>query len=112
MRLAEVVTLLNADVLAGHTMLETKVTTALGADLLSDVLTTPRDETILLTGLTNPQVIRTAEMVDIKAVVLVRGKLMPEDTLRLANELNLPLLKTNYSLFETCGILYGAGLKA
>lgn len=112
MKLSDVVELLRAEVLTGHSLLETNVHYALGADLMSDVLMTPRDETILLTGLTNLQVIRTAEMVDIKAIVLVRGKRPAEDTLRLASEMNTPLLLTVYSLFETCGILYQAGLKA
>lgn len=112
MKLSDVVTLLKADVLTGHSRLATNISYALGADLMSDVLTTPRDETILLTGLTNLQVIRTAEMVDVRAIVLVRGKRPAEDTLRLANEMNIPLLLTVYSLFETCGILYQAGLQA
>lgn len=112
MLLSDVVALLKAEVLAGHSRLATEINHALGADLMSDVLTTPREETVLLTGLTNLQVIRTAEMVDLKAIVLVRGKRPAEDTLRLATELNMPLLLTAYSLFETCGLLYQAGLKA
>lgn len=112
LKVSEVVELLQAEVVTGHSLLETNIEHALGADLMSDVLTTPRDETILLTGLTNLQVIRTAEMVDIRAIVLVRGKRPAEDTLRLAIEMNTPLLLTAYSLFETCGILYQAGLKA
>ncbi|MGI6357829.1 MAG: hypothetical protein ACOX2K_03920 [Bacillota bacterium] len=112
MKLADAVALLRAEVLTGQSALGLDITHGQGADLLSDVLATPRDDTILLTGLTNLQVIRTAEMLDIKAVVLVRGKRPDPDSLLLAEQLNLPLLVTDYGLFESCGILYQAGLRA
>lgn len=112
MTLRDVAKMLKAEVMCGDTLLDTVIRHAFGADLMSDVLTARGDDTILLTGLNNVQVLRTAEMVDIKGVVLVRGKRPGEDFLRLANELNMPVLLTSYTLFETCGLLYQAGVKA
>ena len=81
-----------------------------GADLMSDVLAFTQEGTILMTGLTNPQVVRTAEMSNVKAIVFVRGKLPPQETIALAAEKGIPLLASKYTMFETCGRLYKAGL--
>jgi predicted transcriptional regulator len=81
------------------------------ADLMSDVLAISQTEALLLTGLTNPQVVRTAEMADIKAVVFVRGKYPPPETIALAEEKGIPLLSTSYTMYESCGRLYQAGLR-
>ena len=81
-----------------------------GADLMSDVLAFTQEGTLLMTGLTNPQVVRTAEMASVKAVVFVRGKLPPAETIALAEEKGIPLLASKYTMFETCGRLYKAGL--
>lgn len=81
-----------------------------GADLMSDVLASIQPEAVLLTGLCNPQVIRTAQMADVAAVVLVRGKQPPQETVDLANRENIPLISTPYGMFELCGRLYQAGL--
>ena len=81
-----------------------------GADLMSDVLRFGRDDMLLITGLTNPQVIRTAEMVGIPALLFVRAKLPPPETIALAQEARIALLATRYTLYETCGLLYEAGL--
>ncbi len=81
-----------------------------GADLMSDVLASIQPEAVLLTGLCNPQVVRTAQMADVAAVVLVRGKHPPSETIRLANEEELPLISTPYGMFEVCGRLHLAGL--
>ena len=83
---------------------------ACGADLMSDVLAFTHAGTLLLTGLTNPQVVRTAEMAGISAIVFVRGKIPPPETIKLAEEKGIPLLATRYTLYETCGRLYTAGL--
>lgn len=85
---------------------------ACGADLMSDVLAFTHDGTLLLTGLTNPQVIRTAEMAGIKAIVFVRGKNPPSETIELAREKQIPLLATRYTMYESCGRLYAQGLKS
>ncbi len=81
-----------------------------GADLMSDVLASIQPEAVLVTGLCNPQVVRTAQMSDVAAIVLVRGKQPPEETIRLANEECLPLISTPYGMFEVCGRLHEAGL--
>lgn len=83
-----------------------------GADLMSDVLASIQPEAVLLTGLCNPQVVRTAQMADIAAIVIVRGKQPPAETIRLANEENVPLISTPYGMFEVCGRLHEAGLKS
>ena len=86
------------------------ITMACGADLMSDVLAFTHSGTLLLTGLTNPQVVRTAEMAGIAAIVFVRGKLPPAQTIALAQEKHIPLLATQFTLYESCGRLYQAGL--
>ncbi|MCE5257590.1 MAG: hypothetical protein LLG44_00840 [Chloroflexi bacterium] len=90
--------------------LQTDVHMACGADLMSDVLSFTHAGTILLTGLTNPQVIRTAEMTGIVAIIFVRGKIPPGETISLAQEKGIPLLASRFTMFETCGKLYQAGL--
>ena len=81
-----------------------------GADLMSDVLAFTHEGTLLMTGLTNPQVVRTAEMAGITAIVFVRGKVPPPETVTLAEGKGIPLLASKHTMFETCGRLYSAGL--
>jgi len=81
-----------------------------GADLMSDVLASVQPHAILLTGLCNPQVVRTAQMADVTAIVLVRGKTPPLETVELATLENIPLITTPFGMFETCGRLYLAGV--
>jgi predicted transcriptional regulator len=81
-----------------------------GADLMSDVLASIQPEAVLLTGLCNPQVVRTAQMADVTAIVLVRGKHPPVETIRLANEEGVPLISTPYGMFDVCGRLHDQGL--
>ena len=83
---------------------------ACGADLMSDVLAFTHSGTLLLTGLINPQVVRTAEMAGVCAIVFVRGKVPPADTVSLAKEKEIPLLATRLTLYEACGRRYQAGL--
>jgi predicted transcriptional regulator len=83
---------------------------ACGADLMSDVLAFTHSGTLLLTGLVNPQVVRTAEMADICAIVFVRGKVPPVETVALAEAKGIPLLCSRYTLYEASGRLYAAGL--
>ena len=86
MKLSEVKEILNAEVVAGEEFLDREVKSAFGSDLMSDVLAFVKDQALLLTGLVNGQVIRTAEMMDIKAIVFVRGKKPTEDIAELAKE--------------------------
>lgn len=111
MRLTEVKRLLEAEILEGEELLEeVEVMTVCGADLMSDVLAFTKEKTLLLTGLTNPQVIRTAEMIDLIGIVFVRGKRPGEEVIKMAKEKRIPLLLTSYPLYETCGVLYAAGI--
>ena len=110
MKLSEVKKILNADVIVGEEHLDLEVKTAFGADLMSDVLAFAKAGSLLLTGLTNSQVIRTANILDIAAIILVRGKKPSTETINLAKELKIPLLITKYILFETAGRLYAKGI--
>ncbi len=110
MKLRDVKEILDADVIVGEDKLDMEVNTAFGADLMSDVLSFAKSGSILLTGLTNDQVIRTADILDIAAIVLVRGKRANADTINLAKELKIPILSTKYILFETAGRLYAKGM--
>ncbi len=65
-----------------------------------------------MTGLTNPQVVRTAEMAGVQAIVFVRGKYPPPETISMAEARNIPLLASRYTMYETCGRLYAAGLES
>lgn len=110
MLLREVQKILDAEVLVGADKLDMEVYTAFGADLMSDVLAFADSGCLLLTGLTNPQVIRTADVLDIAAIILVRGKKPPPETLRAAADKNIPVLSTKYILFESAGRLYEKGI--
>jgi predicted transcriptional regulator len=103
--------LLSAEVLCGRDFLEREVHNACGSDMMSDVLAYVKDQSVLLTGLCNPQAIRTAEMMDIVCVVFVRGKQPDESIVELAREREITLLSTELRMFTACGILYEAGLR-
>ncbi|SDM12012.1 hypothetical protein [Halarsenatibacter silvermanii] len=96
-------------IVEGDSSLEVK--TACGADLMSDVLAFSTRKTVLLTGLTNPQVVRTAEMVDIRVIIFVRDKNPEKKTVELARQKNIALYRASDSLFACCGILYQAGVQ-
>jgi len=110
MTLEDVLAAIDGKAISTGIDLSTSVAMSCGADLMSDVLTFTHAGTLLLTGLTNPQVIRTAEMAGIQAVVFVRGKYPPPETIALAEEEGIPLLASRYTMYETCGRLYQAGL--
>jgi len=112
MKLSEIIKILNADILVGHDLREMEVNTAFAADSISDVLTWAKPGCMLLTGLTHPQIIRTADILDIAAIIIVRGKKPSLETIRLAQEVNIPVLSTRYILFETAGRLYEKGIRA
>lgn len=111
MVLKEIVKLLAAEVICGHDKLDLEVKSACAGDLLSDLLAFSHNKTLLLTGLTNPQVIRTAEIIDLAAIIFVRGKRPNGETIQLAKEKQIPLLVTKLPLYECSGILYTAGLR-
>ncbi len=110
MNLEEIKDLLEAEVLYGNECLANMVTMISASDLLSDVLAFTKPGSLLLTGLINPQVIRTAEVVEISAICFVRGKRPTEATIELAKEKEIPLLCTKLPMYETSGKLYRCGL--
>lgn len=89
---------------------EAEIKGGCGADLMSDVLASTQPDSILLTGLCNPQVVRTAQISDVRAIIFVRGKTPPPETIELAVQENIPLFTTPLGMFEACGVLYQAGL--
>ena len=111
MTIADMVTVLNAKVLIGEDKLDTPVYTACCSDLMSDVLAFVDEKTVLITGLTNPHVIRTSEMLDLKCLVFARGKIPTDDILESADEQGLVVLATKQTAFSTCGMLYEMGMR-
>ena len=111
MQLCKVQEILEAKVWTGTEKLEKEVYSACGCDLMSDVLAFAKEKIVLLTGLINLQVIRTAEMLDIKAIVFVRGKEPTSDMIDLAKERGIVLLSTGVPLYPACGLLYEACLR-
>jgi predicted transcriptional regulator len=112
MKLREVLEVIEGRVISRGVDLDREVLVGGGADLMSDVLAFAQEGMLLMTGLTNPQVVRTAEMAGVVAIVFVRGKIPPPETIALAEEKDIPLLASKYTMFETCGRLYKAGLPA
>lgn len=111
MTLREIRGILEAEVLVGEEFLDREIWYACGSDLLSDVLAFAKEHALLLTGLTNSQVIRTAEMIDLLGIVFVRGKRPEHSTIELAALKGIPLLTTRLPMYESCGRLYLKGLK-
>lgn len=110
MELINVVELVNGNLVAGNPG-KREVGKAFCSDLMSDVLTIDTDHLLLITGMANVQTIRTAEMADIHAILLVRNKKATPEMIQLAEENNLVLFETNISMFHAAGKLYQAGLK-
>lgn len=112
MKISQIQELLNAEVICGEDQLDKEVHSACGSDMMSDVLAYVKDQAVLLTGLVNPQVVRTAEMMDMVCVVFVRSKTPTQEMVTLAQEHGMVLLKTRKRMYEACGKLYAAGLGA
>ena len=111
MNIKQILDILGATNLTADTLLELEVQDACGADLMSDVLAFVKEQGVLLTGLVNPQVIRTAEMMDMRCIVFVRGKVPNSAMLELAEDSGIAVLTTPLRLYEACGRLYAAGLR-
>jgi predicted transcriptional regulator len=112
MKLREIINLLHAEVLVGEDIINgIDVDRCYSADLMSDVLGRSYASGILITGITNPQAIRTADIADIQAVCVVRGKQPEAEAVALAKQKDLPLFITKMGMFEACGILYTNGLR-
>ena len=110
MKISKIKELLGAEVLWGEELIEGEVHSACGCDMMSDVLAFVKDQAVLLTGLCNPQVVRTAEMMDMRCIVFVRGKMPPEEVISLAEESGLVVLASGERMYTACGKLYAAGL--
>ncbi len=111
MTINDVKELLGAEVLCGSENLGKEIHSACGSDMMSDVLAYVKDQAVLLTGLVNAQVIRTAEMMDMLCIVFVRSKQPSQDMVDLAKESGMVVLTTPKRMYEACGILYSSGLK-
>lgn len=111
MTINEICVLLEANVACGNPDSKSEVLEAFASDLMSDVLTLVSESPLLITGLSNLQTIRTAEMSEIKVIVFARGKKVSDDMKTLAAENHITLIETGFSVFKTCGILYQAGVK-
>jgi predicted transcriptional regulator len=109
--LYEIKELLEAEVIIGNGQMGMEVKTAFVADLMSDVLAFATAGSLLITGLTNLQVVRTADVLDITAIVMGRGKKPSAETFQLAETLKIPILSTRYILFEIAGRLYSKGIR-
>ena len=110
MKIAQIKELLDAEVVCGEEMLEREVYSACGSDMMSDVLAYVKDQAVLLTGLVNTQVVRTAVMMDMVCIVFVRSKAPTEEMVALARESGLVLMKSRKRMYEACGKLYSNGL--
>jgi predicted transcriptional regulator len=112
MNVNDIVKIVNGTVLNPQVPLDQEVKGGCGADLMSDVLSSIKPEAVLLTGLCNIQVVRTAQMADVHAIVFVRGKIPQPEIVELARQENIPLITSPFGTFELCGRLYKAGLRS
>ena len=109
-KINEIKEILNAEVICGEEFLDRDAKSAFGSDLMSDVLAYVTDQAVLLTGLVNPQVIRTALMMDMVCIVFVRSKEPTEEMLQLAKENGIVMMSTYKTMYNACGVLFNNGL--
>ena len=110
MKISTMKELLGAKVLCGEDKLDKEAYSAFGCDLMSDVLAYVNDQAVLLSGLVNPQVIRTALMMDMICIIFVRSKMPTDEMLALAKESGIVIMSTDKTLYTSCGLLYSNGL--
>jgi len=110
MKLSEILNKVDGCVCTEGEPVDVEIRGACGADLMSDVLTSILPNAALITGLVNPQVVRTAQMADVSVIVFVRGKCPHPETVELANQEGIPIISTPLGMFEVCGRLYSSGL--
>ena len=110
MKVRDIKEILGAEVICRTDLLDTPVNAACGSDMMSDVLAFVKEQAVLLTGLVNPQVVRTAEMMDMHCIVFVRGKKPTAEMVELAEECGIAVMCSDKRAFEASGILYAAGL--
>jgi len=107
----DVLSLTGASLVYGEEYLDKPVRMAFASDLMSDVLQVEANDFVLITGLSHPQVIRTAEMADIGFVLLVRNKKATPEMISLAKQAGIALAESKSSMYHTSGILFKAGIK-
>ena len=110
MTIRDVLEIVDGKVLTGEKYLDTTVQTACGSDLMSDVLAFVKESAVLITGLINPHVVRTSEMLDITCIVFSRGKLPSEEILEMADEIGITVIYSPLTTYTACGELYVHGL--
>lgn len=110
MTVRDVIEILNGDLLVENETMDDELPLGGAADLMSDVLAFGTEGMVLMTGLTNPQVVRTAEMAGVNVIVFVRDKTPPPETIEMARESGVTMIRTGYTMYEACGRLYQAGL--
>ena len=110
MKLKEIKELLDAEVLCGEDKMDEEAGSAFASDFMSDILALADSQKVLITGMLNPQVIRTAEMVDMNCIVFVRGKRPGPDIVALADESDMVIMSSKKLMYTACGILYEHGL--
>jgi hypothetical protein len=110
MKVKDMIDILDAEIICRDDLLDNEVQTACGSDMMSDVLAFVKEQAVLLTGLVNPQVVRTAEMMDMHCIVFVRGKRPRLDMIELAEDRDMVMLCTDLEMFTACGKLYEGGL--
>jgi serine kinase of HPr protein (carbohydrate metabolism regulator) len=110
MNLTKIIKLADGHLLTPDIDTDIEISGGYGADLMSDVLAASQPNSVLLTGLTNPQVVRTAQMAEFRAIIFVRGKQPQAETLLLAERENIPLITSSFGMFELSGRLHKAGL--
>ncbi|NLO43384.1 MAG: transcriptional regulator [Candidatus Cloacimonetes bacterium] len=112
MTLRDIQTFLEGEILYPEVDLDREVPCAFASDMISDILMCTKEPTLLLTGLTNNQIIRVSDMIDIVGIIFVRGKKPLEDVIEMAQERGLPIITTKFSLYRCSGILYNMGLRS
>ncbi len=110
MKISKIQELLKAEIICGEDFIDGEVNSACGCDMMSDVLAFVKDQAVLITGLCNPQVVRTAIMMDMRCIVFVRGKTPSDDVVALAKDAGMVIMKSDERMYVACGLLYSNGL--
>ena len=111
MKVSEIVKRVEGKLITHNITPNQEIKCAFAADLISDILMCTKEPTLLLTGLTNPQIIRLADMIDLEGIIFVRGKIPSQQIIDMAKERDLPIIITGFTMFKTAGILYNAGIR-
>jgi predicted transcriptional regulator len=111
MKLAEIKDILHCTTLTDEDHLSVEIESVVASDGMSEILAFARPGALMLTGLTNVQSVRTADIANMRAIIYVRGKRPDDKALNLARKQGIPVLATQVGMFDACGILRERGLK-